>query len=520
MLDCERPSLERQLLSNQIWETVAFIAKAAFMLGLTPWMIRTWGAQGYGEFALASSTFVLLSLVDLGIRAKTRLALCSAGEKDRAQWPGILAHGAVTFAATGALTICLAAVLTIAGVEQNLFKIATTNRNLLLITTTMSILVMLSGLLLEPLVAMGRIGKLKLATAIGWLAAIPAVAFVLSARGSMIAALVSWLGCLLGANLFVLFRSRSVFGRANGFRPQLGLGKLVATLKEGFWFNICNATWTLKTYGTTLLISVLNGPATAGFFFILLRLSEIISALGAISSDVSLGELAQASNAEQRRRSFRSSYSWTVVFCSHIALITAFCSRDFFVIWLHSATQMSIFVGTVVAALGFASAFNRTATYAAMGLGMAKTAAKWGIVEASCFMVAIVLASPSFGLLSQLSVATLSTFTLLPLALAVSGKLGTSSVQVWLQPFRAVAPFVVLSAAVLVIGNLSESEIAKLFAVLISGAIGFFNVVYCLRADKSALLDKLQKQTAALPNRYVERVNKTWPEVSVPPSRY
>ena len=156
MLDCERPSLERQLLSNQIWETFAFIAKAAFMLGLTPWMIRSWGAQGYGEFALASSTFVLLSLVDLGIRAKTRLALCSAGEKDRAKWPSIVAHSAATFAAIGALTIGVAFVLTFAGVWQNLFHISLANRNLLFITTMMSILVMLSGLLLEPLVAIGR----------------------------------------------------------------------------------------------------------------------------------------------------------------------------------------------------------------------------------------------------------------------------------------------------------------------------------------------------------------------------
>src|SRR5205085_1877082 len=153
MLDCERPSLERQLLSNQVWETVAFIAKAAFMVGLTPWMIRTWGARGYAEFALASSTFVLLSLVDLGIRAKTRVALCSACEKDRSEWPSILAHSAATFATIGALTIGAAFVLTFAGVWQNLFHISSANRNLVLITTITSMLVMLSGLLLEPLVA-------------------------------------------------------------------------------------------------------------------------------------------------------------------------------------------------------------------------------------------------------------------------------------------------------------------------------------------------------------------------------
>ena len=59
-------SLARQLFSNQIWETVAFAAKAFFVIGLTPWMLRVWGAQGYGKFAFASSLFVLLAILDFG----------------------------------------------------------------------------------------------------------------------------------------------------------------------------------------------------------------------------------------------------------------------------------------------------------------------------------------------------------------------------------------------------------------------------------------------------------------------
>src|SRR6266404_2213427 len=110
MLDGTRPSLERQLLSNQVWETVAFIAKAAFMIGLTPWMIRVWGAQGYGEFAVASSAFVLFTLVDLGIRPKTRLALCA--ERDRAHRPGILWHGAFAFTVVALVTIAISFLLT------------------------------------------------------------------------------------------------------------------------------------------------------------------------------------------------------------------------------------------------------------------------------------------------------------------------------------------------------------------------------------------------------------------------
>ena len=445
------------------------------MLGLTPWMIRTWSAQGYGEFAIGSSTFVLLSLTDVGIRANTRLALCRAGEKHCVKWPGILANSAIAFAVVGAVTVCLAIVLTVAGVGQTVFKISTANRNLLFATTTMTILVMLSGLLLEPLVAIGQIGKLKLATASGWLAAIPATSFVLFTKGSVTNGLMCWLACLLGANLIVLFRHRAVFRGMRVPRVQLEFDKLVATFKESFWFNICNASWTLKTYGTTLVISALIGPAAAGFFFILLRLSEVISALGAISSDVSFGELAHARTAVERRRSFHSSYSWAVVLCSHIALVIGFCTRDLLQRWLHPATPMSIFVGGIVVALGLASAFNRTVTYAAMGLDLARNAAQWGLIEAGVFAAAIV-ASCQLGLMTQLSLATLSAFALIPLALAVSHRLGISFAGAWLQSFRFVAPFLAASALVLFAGRRVAEPWGNLAAVTISGLIALTNV--------------------------------------------
>jgi O-antigen/teichoic acid export membrane protein len=476
MRDGTRPSLERQLLSNQVWETVAFIAKAAFMVGLTPWMIRTWSVQGYGEFALASSTFVLLSLVDFGIRAKTRLALCSAGEKDRAAWPHILTQSVATFAAVGALTIAATFALTALGILNNLFKISSTNRNLLFITTTMSMFVMLSGLLLEPLVAIGRIGKLKLAIAGGWLAAIPAVAFVLATKGSVTAALVSWLGCLLGANLFVLFKNRFVFLGAGRFRCQLELRKLVATLRESLWFNICNATWMARTYGVTLVISALNGPATAGLFFILLRLSEIISALGAISSDASLGQLAQAPTVDHRRQRFESSYSWAALFCAHIALVIGFFTSTFYQIWLHPATPLSPLTGMVVVALGLGSALNRTATYAAMGLNLVRKAAKWGLAEAVLFLSAIIWVPNAFGLVNRLAAASLSACALLPLTWAISRRLLGSPTKLWLSPLGWIAPFAGTSAVVLFFADLTAQPASKLLAVLICGGIGLLNI--------------------------------------------
>jgi len=480
MLETPRPSLEDQLFSNQLWETVAFIAKAAFMLGLTPWMIRVWGAEGYGEFALASSAFVLLSLVDFGVRARTRLSLCA--ERDRAQWVSILWHSASTFTVIGASTIILSMLFTAFGVFSALFKISEVNRNLLLLTTVMSMLVMLSGLLLEPLIAAGRIGQTKCVTAVGWLCSIPCVAAVLVLKGGAIEASAVWLGCLFAANLSALLFNFDLFrGRIASHGDFIGVNKFISILKDAFWINICNATWMTKTYGITLIIAALNGPTAAGLFFIFFRLSEVITGVGAISCDVLLVELAQRSTAEERRHSFLSSYSWALVLCSHTGLLIAFFARDFFNFWLPSAAPISIFVGIVIVLLGFASAFNRTATYAAIGLGLAKTAAAWGFVEAISFVAAILLGSIAFGLLGQLGFALIATLALVPIARSISETLEASHRRVWFDPWRDVVPFVAASVGILSAGGLISMPVAKLLSIPTCLGIGIANLSRWLR---------------------------------------
>ena len=475
MRNGERPSLERQLLSNQIWETVGFMAKAAFVLGLTPWMIRTWGAQGYGEFALASSAFVLLSLVDLGIRARTRVALCAAGEKNRAQWLDILAHSAFTFVVIGALTIGASLFLTATGVVNSVFKISASDRNLLFVTTTMSILVMVSGLLLEPLVAMGRIGRLKLATAAGWLCAIPAVALALAARKSVIAAVAVWLGCLLGANVVLLLLHRGILQR-RGLPNRLEFGRLIAPIREGFWFNISTAAWTAKTYGATLVIFGLDGAAAAGTFFILLRLSEIISALGAISCDVSLGELAQASSVERRLAAFKSSYSWATVLCVHLAVLVGFVTKDFYQSWLHSPAAVPGYAGALAAVLGLSSGFNRKSAYAAMGLGLAKLAAKCGLAEAICFLGAIALLPSSFELWGRVAIASGAVVALWPMITTISRQLGTTPKVAFLRPLASIVPFVASSGLLLLGANMTGGTLTKGFALAVAVALMLFNI--------------------------------------------
>ena len=472
-------SIERQLLSNQLWESVGFVAKGAFLLGLTPAMVRQWGSQGYGEFALASSVFVLLSLTDLGIRARTRLSLCRAVGKPTVEAAVAFSQGLLAFAWVGALTLGACFPLSRLGLESRLFGISPNHRYLIFGTATLSIEVMLSGLLLEPLVAAGRIGSLKCATALGWLTAIPLTGLVLLIHGSVFLAVASWLGSLLLANLFTFAKNFSAY-RGLSLLPQRLTG-FIGTIRESFWFNLCNASWAAKTYGTTLLLSALYGPATAGFFFILLRLSEIISMLGAISCDVLLGELAQGSSLEARLRSFKSSYRYALLLCTHLALLVGFCTGDVYRIWVPSSPPLPFYAGAVVAMLGLASAINRKAVYAAMGLGAVRLAALCGLIESVAFLAVVGLLPVKITILNRLALASFAATALWPIMRRINRELGRSFAEIWLRPLGSVLPFAGVNAFGLALAFSTNSYAAKGGAVALAGFLLLLNVASLYR---------------------------------------
>ncbi|MEP6601274.1 MAG: hypothetical protein ABJB49_05620 [Nitrospirota bacterium] len=473
-----RTSIERQLFSNQVWETVAFVAKAGFMLGLTPWMLQFWGTRGYGEFALASSTFVLLSVLDLGIRGRTRVVLCHAQGFPPEHTQGILSQSIASFSFVGLAAILVAALATASHRFDRVLGISAANHYLLLVTAGMTMLVLLSGLLLEPLVVRGEIGRVKLAMAAGWLLAIPTVAFALWIEATVTAAVFGWLAALCLSNVLTAWTIPSTLRAVRPHWKMAHPRAVLASIRGGFWFNVTNSAWLARTYGATIVISALNGPAIAGTFFILLRLSEIISALGAISCDVSLAELAQASSTEQKQRSFASSYLWIVVLCAHGALVIGFLTPDFLQVWLHPVTPISAVAGLAVAALGLGSALNRTATYAALGLEAGKTAARCGLLEALLFFFVLLIVPEHFGLVPRLLAASVSCCALLPLGRAVSHHLQASSVQTWIQPLVSVIPFAGASAGLLIAASVSAELWTKVVATIACGGIVFLNVVW------------------------------------------
>lgn len=74
-----------ELLRNQLWQTGNFFVKALFLAVLTPWMIRLWGVEQYGLFALSSSLFVSLALLDGGVRSLTRVRLAPLLSKGKTE---------------------------------------------------------------------------------------------------------------------------------------------------------------------------------------------------------------------------------------------------------------------------------------------------------------------------------------------------------------------------------------------------------------------------------------------------
>jgi O-antigen/teichoic acid export membrane protein len=413
MLDKPRPSLARQLFTNQVWETIAFIAKAAFMLGLTPWMLQIWGDQGYGEFALASSTVVFLSIIDFGIRGRTRVALCAAAAR-RQTVDLVLGRGAFAFLVSCACTILVVVTMTVSRFGSRILHVQREHEGLLLLTTVLTALVMLSTLLLEPLVARGHLGTVKSATALGWLTAIPTVALLLWLHRSVTWVIFAWLSCLLAANLILLAtRCRE------GFRFVDAWGKvsrcdLLATFHESLWFNISSLTWAAKSHGLTLLLSAISGPVTAGTFFILLRLSEVISALGAISFDVSMGALPQCHSASERCRCFFTTCNYALLFSLPCALGIVAFAPSFFHLWLRMAAPFGSTTGVWIAALGLTVAANRLITYAGLALGSGRVVASCGAVEMLISVAGVALVYPVFGLAPSLIIIVASIIAQVP----------------------------------------------------------------------------------------------------------
>ena len=91
---------------------------------------------------------------------------------------------------------------------------------------------------------------------------------------------------------------------ASPARAMFSPGSLTRSYRSALSINLISISGITKTHGLTFMVSIIAGPATAGIYFIFLRLAEIISSLGAVSNDLLLAQLPRALTPEAREESF------------------------------------------------------------------------------------------------------------------------------------------------------------------------------------------------------------------------
>ena len=429
------PTLDQQLWHNQIWETVGFVAKAASLFLLTPLMLTQWGGAGYGEFAVASSAVIFLTMFDLGMKGRIRVEICRAVADDPAASVGsIMSRCIARFAVIGVLIFTLVALPAAAGLWSEWLGLPPGSDRLILVTTACTELFMLTSFLLEPLVACGHIGLTKMAGAAGSVVAIPAVWLVLWSGGGATEAVAAWLGSLAFFNILTplatghlrdLFRWNWSTACHGGWRE---------TLFAGAWFNVSNAAWLLKNHGLTFIISAVTGPAAAGVFYIILRLSETIGAFGAVASDVTLGSLSSG-DVRQKRQVFSSAYRFAIAICLSLAIGIGILAPVFWQVWLKTEAPLGWATGWLAALLGLASGLNRIIIHSAMALGIVRTAAIWSAAGAVITLCGVLPVERFFGLGGTLIWTSLGLLILYPVSLQIAQFLAQPFWQTWKPVF-------------------------------------------------------------------------------------
>lgn len=474
----------RELLLNQIWQSANFLSKAGFLILLTPLMLWKWGPDGYGLFALASSLLVSMALLDGGVRALTRIRLAQALKNEDADaFRQIYAEGLFTFLCVVVLVSAGAMALAATGGMTSLLRLPEGGAAVLVMTVLMTGVLMTTLLGLEPLAARGNLSILKAANTWGALAAVPLCALAVWLGRTVGEVVFLYAASLIAPNIVVAIRS-GLLAHAP-WKSFLHFGPRVAlrTLRNGVWYYLTTVSLVLKTHLLTFLVSALAGPAEAGIFYILLRLSEVVGNVGATASETSLAALAGARSETERFQNFSHSWRYVAVFCLHGALVFALQGDQLIHLWLPGAELLPRGAGAALALFGLTGAFSRVVVNAAMGLGITRMAALANLAEA---VTAIVLAGVGYhlgGLTGLLIGGSAGAIFLLPPARRISRLCGRGFFGLYAAPLSVLGPGLVGAAVLQGAAGLSPRWPVWAAALLISGLIGLWQLkkIHALR---------------------------------------
>lgn len=428
-------SYSRELVGNQVWHALNFASKAAFLALLTPLLLSQWGEERYGVFALASSLVVSLALMDAGVRDATRLALCEAREHDDSdRFSDDLLRGVVTFTSVAGLVYLLAVYLATQGLWSSWLQLSGGDDWIIAHTVGLTGLMMASVLALEPLAADNELSAVKMAGTLGAMIAIPAVAATVWWGGGVFAALAANFACMLAANVG-LFVHRGLARRVSWSRIVLVRPRhLFETFRASRSMYFVSTVWILRTHALTFLVSTLVGPAAAGFFYILLRLSEVISTLGGASSETVVASVTSGRDLAERAARFVQAYRFGACVCAFSALGLAVL-----------ATPLVALVSRIV---GEPFAINDTTAIATASYGLANViilyvfrasiatnTVRFAAVGSAFSALVVIgggwLLQRQVGSAGTLAAGAISVFALVPAARAVAVRLEESPWRLW-----------------------------------------------------------------------------------------
>ncbi len=447
MILASRPYFQ-ELLQNQIWQGANFISKALFLALLTPWMLRNWGPEGYGLFALASSLFVSLALLDGGIRSLTRVRLASSSSHGLGAPPGeVIANGLVAFSIICGLVGILAVGAAWHGGLSLVLRLPPGGAWVLCLSGFLTAFWMATVLALEPLAAAGQLSRVKSANTCGMMLALPACSLVLWLQGGPLPAILALMISLLVPNFWLLHQTGGLGPATKVWIPPTSRS-IRETLREGFPYYLTTLALIAKTHGLTFLVSAMAGPAEAGIFYILLRLSETLSTVGATATETSVAALSSLPPS-QRRGTFQQAWQWTTLFCLHGAIVLTFLGHDFWKVWVPEFANLSPWVWPALASLGLAGGWSQMVVNASMGMNQVRSASRVALGES---VLALVLAPLGFylagfpGLFAGGSAGVLVTWIQ---ARRLAQLDHASFGELWIRPLRSLFPGWVLCAVLL-----------------------------------------------------------------------
>lgn len=461
----------KELLWNQIWQSANFVSKALFLLLLTPLMLKRWGAEGFGLFGLSSSLLVSMALTDGGVRSLTRLRLTeSSRNNDEAAFRRALSEGLFTFGAVLSLVALVAVGLAASGGMQIVLKLPPGGGKVLVTTVILTGFTMMTLLALEPLAARGRLSEVKAANTWGAIAAIPVCGVVLWLKAPVLTVVVLYSLCMIVPNLALIVKAGIVSQLPSLKDLQGSPAVIFRTLRSGAWYYATTIALIVKTHALTFVVSALAGPAVAGIFYFMLRLTEMIGNLGATASETSLASLASAENAVERGQKFNHCWLYVALFCLPGAVIFGFQGNWLLHLWFRDQ-QFVWVVGAGMAVFGLAGAFSRVVVNASMGLRLIKMAGVSNLAEAATNTICAIIGYKLAGLPGVLLGGCIGVLIMLVPARKIAALCGERFSGAFIQPLIGLSFAMIMIIITQAAAALTHSLAVKVACIAFAGFI-------------------------------------------------